>query len=164
MTLPIRATSTSWPVRSSPGTPSNAERRSPEVTTPSSPTCPVWSIRASPSPRSLTMEAASSPSIEGTGGLVTIGTVTAQLLYEIGAPAYANPDATALFDTIVLDQVGREPSVDQRGPRCGTAVHVEGRGHLPRWFPQLTVPGHHGIGPRCEGRPGAAHDRRRRPG
>jgi len=43
---------------------------------------------------------------EGTGGLVSVGTVTAQLLYEIGAPAYANPDATALFDTINLDQVG----------------------------------------------------------
>lgn len=41
----------------------------------------------------------------GTGGLVSVGTVTAQLLYEIGAPAYANPDATALFDTIRLDQV-----------------------------------------------------------
>ena len=43
---------------------------------------------------------------EGTGGLVSIGTVTAQLLYEIGAPEYANPDATARFDTIQLQQVG----------------------------------------------------------
>ncbi len=38
----------------------------------------------------------------GTGGAVTIGTVTAQLLYEIGGPAYLNPDVTARFDTIDL--------------------------------------------------------------
>lgn len=43
---------------------------------------------------------------DDTGGLVSIGTVTAQLLYEIGEPAYANPDVTALFDTIRLDQIG----------------------------------------------------------
>ena len=42
----------------------------------------------------------------GTGGLVSTGTVTAQLLYEIGGPAYANPDAVARFDSIRLDQVG----------------------------------------------------------
>ncbi|MEO9164451.1 MAG: acyclic terpene utilization AtuA family protein [Aquihabitans sp.] len=36
----------------------------------------------------------------GTGGAVTVDTVTAQLLYEIGAPRYAGPDATARFDTI----------------------------------------------------------------
>jgi acyclic terpene utilization AtuA family protein len=32
--------------------------------------------------------------------------VTAQLLYEIGGPRYLNPDVTARFDTIVLDQAG----------------------------------------------------------
>ena len=42
----------------------------------------------------------------GTGGVVTVGTVTAQLLYEIGGRAYANPDATARFDTIRLAQEG----------------------------------------------------------
>ena len=36
------------------------------------------------------------------GGAVTVGTVTAQLLYEIGSPAYLNPDVTARFDTISL--------------------------------------------------------------
>ena len=41
---------------------------------------------------------------EGTGGLVSVGTVTAQLLYEIGEPAYLNPDVTAHFDTIGLEQ------------------------------------------------------------
>jgi hypothetical protein len=43
---------------------------------------------------------------DGTGGLVSTGTVTAQLLYEIAEPAYANPDVIAHFDTIVLDQQG----------------------------------------------------------
>jgi hypothetical protein len=42
---------------------------------------------------------------DGTGGEVSIGTVTSQLLYEIGSPAYLGPDVTARFDTIELDQV-----------------------------------------------------------
>lgn len=42
----------------------------------------------------------------GQGGNVTVGTVTAQLLYEIGGPGYANPDVTARFDTIGLGQEG----------------------------------------------------------
>ncbi|MDQ6784813.1 MAG: DUF1446 domain-containing protein [Actinomycetota bacterium] len=40
----------------------------------------------------------------GHGGAVTVGTVTAQLLYEIGGPRYHNPDVTARFDTIALRQ------------------------------------------------------------
>jgi hypothetical protein len=43
---------------------------------------------------------------DGTGGLVSPGTVTAQLLYEIGEPAYLNPDVVAHFDTIRLEQAG----------------------------------------------------------
>ena len=42
----------------------------------------------------------------GTGGEVSVGTVTAQLLYEIGSPRYLNPDVTARFDTIALEQLG----------------------------------------------------------
>ena len=42
----------------------------------------------------------------GTGGLVSPGTVTAQLLYEIAEPDYANPDVVAHFDTITLEQDG----------------------------------------------------------
>ncbi|WP_028934862.1 acyclic terpene utilization AtuA family protein [Pseudonocardia spinosispora] len=41
---------------------------------------------------------------DDTGGLVSAGTVTAQLLYEIGAPAYPNPDVVAHFDTLALTQ------------------------------------------------------------
>ncbi|GLY65821.1 acyclic terpene utilization AtuA family protein [Amycolatopsis taiwanensis] len=43
---------------------------------------------------------------EGTAGAVTIGTVTAQLLYEIGGPRYAGPDVTTRFDTITLTEDG----------------------------------------------------------
>jgi hypothetical protein len=43
---------------------------------------------------------------DGTGGAVTVGTVTSQLLYEIGSPAYLGPDVTARFDTIQLAQAG----------------------------------------------------------
>ncbi len=45
---------------------------------------------------------------EGTGGLVSVGTVTAQLLYEIDGPRYANPDVVARFDTIELEQQGSD--------------------------------------------------------
>ena len=43
---------------------------------------------------------------DGTGGAVTAGTVTAQLLYEIDAPGYLGPDVIARFDTIRLAQAG----------------------------------------------------------
>ena len=43
---------------------------------------------------------------EGAGGLVSVGTVTAQLLYEIGGERYLNPDVVARFDTIHLEQEG----------------------------------------------------------
>lgn len=42
----------------------------------------------------------------GTGGLVSVGTVTAQLLYEIQGTDYANPDVVTRFDTIRLEQQG----------------------------------------------------------
>jgi hypothetical protein len=41
---------------------------------------------------------------EGSGGAVHVGTVTAQLLYEISGHSYAGPDVTARFDTIELTQ------------------------------------------------------------
>ena len=45
---------------------------------------------------------------EGTGGAVSVGTVTAQLLYEITGGRYANPDVTARIDTAVLTQDGSD--------------------------------------------------------
>jgi Acyclic terpene utilisation family protein AtuA len=42
----------------------------------------------------------------GTGGLVSVGTVTAQLLYEIAGPAYENPDVVARFDTVRVTEAG----------------------------------------------------------
>ena len=42
----------------------------------------------------------------GTGGALTVGTVTAQLLYEIAGPRYLSPDAVARFDTMAVEQVG----------------------------------------------------------
>ncbi|MEU9351674.1 acyclic terpene utilization AtuA family protein [Streptomyces griseoloalbus] len=44
----------------------------------------------------------------GTGGLVDIGTVTAQLLYETAGARYAGPDTTARLDTVRLTQEGRD--------------------------------------------------------
>ena len=43
-----------------------------------------------------------------TGGLVSTGTVTAQLLYEINSPAYVNPDVIAHFDTLKIEEVGKD--------------------------------------------------------
>jgi hypothetical protein len=42
----------------------------------------------------------------GTGGQVSVGTVTAQLLYEIAGPDYPNTDVVARFDTVRLEEVG----------------------------------------------------------
>jgi len=43
-----------------------------------------------------------------TGGLVSVGTVTAQLMYEVNAPEYITPDVVAHFDTIRLEQLGKD--------------------------------------------------------
>lgn len=42
----------------------------------------------------------------GTGGAVTVGTVTAQLVYEIGDARYAGPDVTTRLDTVELRAAG----------------------------------------------------------
>jgi Acyclic terpene utilisation family protein AtuA len=44
----------------------------------------------------------------GSGGVVSTGTVTAQLLYEIAGPRYAGPDVVARFDTIALAPDGAD--------------------------------------------------------
>ncbi len=42
---------------------------------------------------------------EATGGQVSIGTVTSQLLYEIAGPEYFGPDVTTRFDSIQLEEI-----------------------------------------------------------
>src|SRR5262249_2416369 len=43
---------------------------------------------------------------EGPGGVVDVGTVTAQLLYETAGARYAGPDVTTRLDTVRLTQEG----------------------------------------------------------
>ena len=42
----------------------------------------------------------------GTGGLVSVHTVSEQLLYEMGSPGYLSPDCVARFDSVTLTQDG----------------------------------------------------------
>ncbi len=42
----------------------------------------------------------------GTGGEVSVGTVTAQLVYEVGSTRYLNPDVVTHLDSIRLEQIG----------------------------------------------------------
>jgi hypothetical protein len=68
----------------------------------------------------------------GTGGLVSVGTVTAQLLYEIAGPAYENPDVVARFDTVRVTDAGpdRVRLSGTRGEpapeRCKVAINYLG--------------------------------------
>jgi hypothetical protein len=63
-----------------------------------------------------------------TGGLVSIGTVTAQLLYEISSPAYLNPDVIAHFDTLKIEQESKD------------RVYVSGcRGSSPTQFHKVCI-------------------------
>ncbi|MFE2229624.1 acyclic terpene utilization AtuA family protein [Streptomyces kronopolitis] len=55
----------------------------------------------------------------GTGGAVTLGTVTAQLLYETSGARYAGPDVTARLDTVRLTEDG--PDRVRIGPVRGEA-------------------------------------------
>jgi hypothetical protein len=68
----------------------------------------------------------------GTGGAVTRDTVTAQLLYEIGEPAYLNSDVTTHLDTAALTDLG-DDRVEIRGvrgsaPPTTTKVAITGIG------------------------------------
>ena len=59
-------------------------------------------------------------------------TVTAQLLYEIGEPAYLNPDVTTHLDTAALDRPRRRPRRDPRCSRVGATGDDQGRDHRGR--------------------------------
>jgi hypothetical protein len=68
----------------------------------------------------------------GTGGEVTAETVTAQLVYEIGEPAYPNPDVITHLDTARLTDLG-DDRVQIRGvrgsaPPATTKVAITGTG------------------------------------
>jgi len=76
---------------------------------------------------------------EGTGGLVSPGTVTAQLLYEISSPAYLNPDVVAHFDTLNIESVG-----DNRVRVSGT------RGSSPPPTHKVCINTMGGYGNSCE--------------
>jgi hypothetical protein len=45
---------------------------------------------------------------EGTGGAVTVDTVTAQLVYEVSSPVYLGPDVSTRLDTMTLTQQGAD--------------------------------------------------------
>ena len=45
---------------------------------------------------------------DDTGGLISSGTVTAQLLYEISSPDYINPDVIGHFGSLSLEDLGRD--------------------------------------------------------
>jgi Acyclic terpene utilisation family protein AtuA len=68
----------------------------------------------------------------GTGGAVSQDTVTAQLLYEIGDPAYLNPDVIAHLDTAELTDLGddrvRIRGVRGSAPPATTKVAITGIG------------------------------------
>ncbi|MFZ0666750.1 MAG: acyclic terpene utilization AtuA family protein [Acidimicrobiales bacterium] len=76
----------------------------------------------------------------GTGGAVTVDTVTAQLLYEIGDPSYKNPDVVARMDTVHLEQVEADRvrifGVAGEPPPATTKVAVTGVG---AWRNSVTV-------------------------
>ncbi len=99
-------TSTRWPARPRPGTCSSAARRPPAATTRSSPRSPTCATPASRSRRSTPDGSSVITKHPGTGGAVTVGTVTAQLLYEVAGPRYAGPDVTLRLDTVRLSQDG----------------------------------------------------------
>lgn len=79
----------------------------------------------------------------GSGGVVNVGTVTAQLLYEIGSPLYANPDVVTRFDTIRVSQQAHDRVLvnGTKGlpapPRLKVCINLDG-GHRNRMTFVLT--------------------------
>ena len=66
----------------------------------------------------------------GTGGAVTVDTVTAQALYEIGRPAYLNPDVITHLDTAASTDLGQDrveiSGVRGSAPPATTKVAITG--------------------------------------
>ena len=60
---------------------------------------------------------------DGTGGAVTVDTVTAQLIYEIQSTRYLGPDVTTHLDTIRLARRRARPGA--RSPACAGSAPPE---------------------------------------
>ena len=114
--LDAATTTTPSPARCAPGTSSNAGRRPPAATSPGFRPSPTSCEPGFP----IAEIAADGSSVitknPGTGGAVTQDTVTAQLVYEIGEPAYLNPDVITHLDTAQLTDLG-DDRVQIRGVR-----------------------------------------------
>jgi hypothetical protein len=69
----------------------------------------------------------------GTGGLVSVDTVKAQLLYEVRGPKYLTPDVAARFDTIEISQEGPDRTkitgVKGEPPPATTKVCINNAGN-----------------------------------
>ncbi len=69
----------------------------------------------------------------GTGGLVSVDTVKAQLLYEVRGPQYLTPDVAARFDTIEISQEGPDRTkitgVKGEPPPATTKVCINNAGN-----------------------------------
>ena len=74
---------------------------------------------------------------DGSGGAVTLDTVTAQLVYEIQSERYLGPDVTTRLDTIELSQVGSRPGRDHRRAGGGPARAAQGLPQRARRLAQL---------------------------
>jgi hypothetical protein len=102
----------------------------------------------------------------GTGGLVSVGTITAQLLYEIQGVRYLNPGR---HDALRLDPAragGAGSRAGLRDPRRAAAADDEGVHQLPRRLPERDDIRAGGPRHRRQGRDGGADalDAPRRPG
>ena len=95
-----------------------------------------------------------------TGGLVSVGTVTAQLLYEIDGHRYLNPDVVALRHD-PAGPSGTESRQRFRSARRAGARSREGVHQLPGRVSQRDDVCSHRTGYRGQSRSGAAHADRR---
>ncbi|MEU5714803.1 acyclic terpene utilization AtuA family protein [Streptomyces sp. NPDC020403] len=77
---------------------------------------------------------------DGTGGVVDVGTVTAQLLYETAGARYAGPDVTARLDTVTLTPDGpdRVRIAGARGEAPPPTLKV-GRCRLGGWRNEVVL-------------------------
>ena len=101
-------TGTASPPARSRATSSSAARRRPAATSPAGGRSPSSGTSAIRSPRSRPPTARFVVTKHpGTGGMVTVDTVSEQLVYEMGDPSsYITPDVTADFTSIRLAQEG----------------------------------------------------------